>query len=70
MTTATPCPLYRYVFASNLFECGDLTETEWSVYLDWHTWILRQCEPDIVLDAIIYLRAQPQVDTREWSQFC
>lgn len=51
------------MFASTLFECGDLTETEWSVFLDWHTWILKQCEPDIALDAIIYLRAQPQVLT-------
>uniref|UniRef100_A0A1A8J4W3 deoxyguanosine kinase n=2 Tax=Nothobranchius kuhntae TaxID=321403 RepID=A0A1A8J4W3_NOTKU len=50
----------RYVFASNLFECGDLTDTEWSVYQDWHTWLLNHFEPDITLNGIIYLRASPQ----------
>ncbi|XP_017296448.1 deoxycytidine kinase 1 [Kryptolebias marmoratus] len=50
----------RYVFASNLFECDNLTETEWSVYQDWHTWLLKQFESDITLNGIIYLRAPPQ----------
>lgn len=64
---AFPC---RYVFASNLFESGNINETEWTIYQDWHTWLLNQYEPDIELDGIIYLRTTPQVHPNISMTYC
>ncbi|KAG2468810.1 TIA1 protein, partial [Polypterus senegalus] len=51
----------RYVFALNMFNMGSINETEWAVYQDWHTFLIREFGKRLELEGIIYLRAQPQV---------
>ncbi|XP_013882609.1 deoxycytidine kinase-like [Austrofundulus limnaeus] len=43
-----------------LHERGALNDTEWHVYRDWNTWLLEIFEPELRLDGIVYVRANPE----------
>ncbi|XP_039096074.1 deoxyguanosine kinase, mitochondrial isoform X1 [Hyaena hyaena] len=51
----------RYIFAKNLFEHGSLSDIEWHIYQDWHSFLLQEFASRIRLHGFIYLQATPQV---------
>ncbi|XP_063783861.1 deoxyguanosine kinase, mitochondrial-like isoform X2 [Pseudophryne corroboree] len=49
----------RFVFAKSLFELGHLNEMEWSLYQEWHSFLIQEFGNRATLDGIVYLRATP-----------
>ncbi|KAM3927181.1 deoxyguanosine kinase, mitochondrial-like isoform 1-T2 [Leptodactylus fuscus] len=49
----------RFVFAKALFELGHINEIEWTLYQDWHSFLIEEFGKRASLDGIIYLRATP-----------
>ena len=49
----------RFVFASNCHATGLMTDTEWHLYCDWHSYLAETLP--LKFDAIIYLRTDPKV---------
>ena len=58
-----PPSLPRFVFAHNCHESGLISDTEWSIYCDWHSFLLDRLS--LQFDGIVYLKTDPKVD-RTW----
>ena len=57
-----PLPLLRFVFAHNCHESGLISDTEWSIYCDWHSFLLDTLS--LKFDGIVYLKTDPKVGRR------
>lgn len=51
----------RYIFAKNLFENGSLSDVEWHIYQDGHSFLLQEFASRLRLHGFVYLQAAPQV---------
>ncbi|XP_036607074.1 deoxyguanosine kinase, mitochondrial [Trichosurus vulpecula] len=58
----------RYIFAKNLFENRSLNDVEWTVYQNWHSFLLQEFSSRVLLDGFIYLRASPQICLKRLRQ--
>ncbi|EFB18656.1 hypothetical protein PANDA_010429, partial [Ailuropoda melanoleuca] len=58
----------RYIFAKNLFENGSLSDIEWHIYQDWHSFLLQKFASQLRLHGFIYLQATPQVSLKRLHQ--
>ncbi|KAG8439421.1 hypothetical protein GDO86_005580 [Hymenochirus boettgeri] len=50
----------RNIFAKTLFELNHLNAMEWTMYQEWHSFLLQEFSKRVVLDGIVYLRASPE----------
>ena len=59
-------PPTRFVFAHNCHESGLISETEWSIYCDWHSFLLDALP--LKFDGIVYLKTDPKVGQETWEK--